>query len=67
MLISKLIDFCEYIETLLSDNADALGIEAVYYGDQDRLPVTPAVCVEPDNKARNLKGAQRLTRIDFTA
>jgi hypothetical protein len=34
----------------------------VFYGDQDRIPRTPAVCVEPGEKNRELDGAPNMTR-----
>lgn len=56
---------CDYMYDLIDKNASALGIEALYYGDQDKLPATPAVCIEPDEKPRELKGAQRMTLVRF--
>lgn len=38
----------------------------VYYGDQDRIPRTPSVCVEPGNKDRALAGAPNMTQNEFT-
>ena len=45
---------------LISDNKTALlGADAeVYYGDQSRVPVTPALCVEPGESNRILAGGQ---------
>jgi hypothetical protein len=40
-------------------NKLGLGIGVVYYGDQERLASTPALCVEPDMKTNELKGATR--------
>ena len=36
------------------------------YGDQDRLPSTPAVCVEPGDKDRTLEGVPNMTLNEFT-
>ena len=44
---------------------DDVGIKQVMYGDQDKIPVVPFVCVEPSNKRREFNGAPRRTRIDF--
>ena len=38
----------------------------VYYGDQNIIPRTPTVCVEPDNKQRRLAGVPNMTENDFT-
>jgi hypothetical protein len=42
-----------------------LDIATVYYGDQDRFPATPSVCVEPGDKNRTLQGAPNMTQNDF--
>jgi hypothetical protein len=38
---------------------------AVFFGDQDRIPSTPAVCVEPGEKNRTLNGAGQMTDNEF--
>jgi hypothetical protein len=55
----------EYLQQLLQDNALTLGLAAVYYGDQDKIPVNPAACIEPDNVDRTLNGASRVAQIVF--
>jgi len=37
-------------------------VSVTFYGDQDRLPSTPAVCVEIGDKQRGLEGAPDMTR-----
>jgi len=37
----------------------------VFYGDQDRIPATPSVCVEPGDKTRQLDGAPSMTQNEF--
>jgi hypothetical protein len=39
--------------------------EDVMYGDQDRIPRTPFVCVEPNDKQRTLKGVPNMTENEF--
>jgi hypothetical protein len=51
---------------MLSTNAVALNLEDVFYGDQQRIPRTPAACVESGEKRRALKGAPRMTLVDIT-
>jgi hypothetical protein len=46
-------------------NEANLGIAVTYYGDQDMLPVTPAVCIEPSDKVRTLAGAPNMTENVF--
>lgn len=59
---------CRFLVNKLNASAakTALQIQDVYYGDQERLPRTPAVCVEPGEKVRELNGAPRRTLITFT-
>lgn len=56
-LVSDLDVVATLLYNKLQDNATALGINGVYYGDQARVPTTPAVCVDPDNKIQRYKGA----------
>lgn len=64
-IITSLVDFTEAVENVLKDRQVELGLEAVFYGDQDRIPVTPTACVEPIDKGRSLQGAQRYTVLNF--
>lgn len=61
----SLVAVCDYLYDLISRYKSEYGIFEVYYGDQERLPGSPIVCVESDAKPRELKGAQRQTRVDF--
>ena len=45
----------------------ANGIQQVIYGDQDKIPVVPMICVEPSSKRRDISGLPRKTVIDFEA
>lgn len=53
--------------TKIDDNKSTfrIPVQGVYYGDQDRLPVTPAVCLEPGTKQRTLVGQPNMTQNDF--
>lgn len=59
-------DIAEYLVTLIDTNKIPLGIDVVYYGDQQKLDAGIVVCVEPDEKVRNLKSATRMTRVEIT-
>lgn len=37
----------------------------IFFGDQDRIPRTPAVCIEPGEKNRELQGAPNMTLNTF--
>ena len=54
----------QHIYQRLVDNREPLRLADVYYGDQNLLPRTPAVCVQPGGWLRELAGAPR--RIDQT-
>jgi hypothetical protein len=64
-LTGSLVDICDYLFNLLDTNRSLLGLEGVYYGDQELLPATPTACVDPGEKPRGLKGAQRMSRVEF--
>jgi hypothetical protein len=63
-LATKLSEVCDRLKLLLEAQAESLGIadDGVFYGDQERIPVSPAICVEPDLKRVELYGAGRMTK-----
>lgn len=65
-LTGSLKVIADYYYQLLKANADTLGLLAVYYGDQDNIPVSPVACVEPDSKVRTLVRIGRGTDVDFS-
>lgn len=67
-LLTTLSQFGLQMKTLLETNAGTLGIAdgGIFYGDQARIPVSPAVCVEPNNKSVDLYGAGRMTEVKIT-
>jgi hypothetical protein len=65
-LITKNSELADYVVTLLTTNKTVLGLQDVYYGDQDLLPRSPAVCVEPNSKKQELNGAPRRVRIELS-
>jgi hypothetical protein len=50
IVITAIYDWIDYWEQQFKDAADTIGYEAdmVFYGDQDRIPGYPAICLEPD-------------------
>jgi hypothetical protein len=46
-----------YQKLLDPTNMAALGVVGVWYGDQQILPTTPALCVSPGTKKREFQGA----------
>ena len=65
MTTASLYTFTDWVYNLLMTNSVSLGLQLVTYGDQLQLPVTPAACVEPDNKQNSYKGMQRAIYVDF--
>jgi hypothetical protein len=49
-LTASLAEVTQALVDKLELNADSLGLKGIYYGDQNKLPITPIACVEPDNK-----------------
>jgi hypothetical protein len=66
-LATKLSEVCDRTVLLFREQAEGLGIEesAIFYGDQERIPISPAVCVEPGEKKVELYGAGRMTEVNF--
>lgn len=58
-LTDSAVVVAQYVFDMVEYNKAALGIEAVFYGDQSKYPVTPAAAVEPAIKRRVLVGAPR--------
>lgn len=57
----------DFIFNLLDTNKATFtpAVQAVYYGDQKQIPVTPAITVAPGQKTRALAGAPRRPVNDF--
>ena len=57
---------CITLKDYLDNNKANFGVFDVYYGDQDRIPRTPSICVKPGTKERQLNGAPRRTEVKIT-
>jgi hypothetical protein len=66
MITTRYTTFAKDVHDRLEAAKVTLGIVDVYYGDQQRIPRTPAVCVEPGGKTRELNGLPRRTAIRLT-
>jgi hypothetical protein len=62
-LQTKISYFADYVQQQIQAACDSqtLPFEGVYYGDQDKIPTTPIVCIEPDDKSNVLNGVPRKT------
>lgn len=63
VLIDSYVSLAQIVEQKLTDNKTALGLKGIFYGDQRRIPYTPAACVEPMGKNRELQGLPRRTAV----
>lgn len=54
-----------YIYQMMITNKAALSVASVWYGDQELMPLTPALCVSPGNKKREFQGASFRTLNTF--
>jgi hypothetical protein len=62
----SLVTVADVLVAKLEASADSLGLTDVFFGDQDLIPRSPAACVEPGDKTRDLQGATRRTENVFT-
>lgn len=58
--------FAKDTQVLVEANQVALGLTDVFFGDQTKIPRTPAVCIEPGGKTRELNGIPRRTYVTLT-
>lgn len=65
-LTDSLLTVAKHIESILVAQQLALNVKDIFFGDQERIPRTPAVCVEPGEKRREYNGAPRRTQVDLT-
>lgn len=57
----------QYLFSMLDSNRVDLGLKGVWYGDQEKIPETPAACVEMGLKRRELNGTPRRTLVVIDA
>lgn len=62
-LTDKISVVSQAVHDLLEENKVGLGLADVWYGDQEKLPQTPAACVEAGTKTRDLNGSPRRTQV----
>lgn len=64
-LTDSLVNVADSLIGILDAAKKDLGIKDIWYGDQDRIPRSPAVCIETGEKKRRLKGAPRMTSVEL--
>lgn len=64
-LISDLSTYSLALESHLNDYKDQLGLQQIFFGDQDRVNTTPIACVEPDTKDSAYKGSMGLRSVQL--
>lgn len=62
-LTDQLVVVANALKGILEDAQEDLGLEDVFYGDLDRIPRSPAACIETGEKTRELEGAPRRTLV----
>jgi hypothetical protein len=62
-LTSSSYEFAHAIKDALDADKTTLGLQAVYYGEQNKIPVTPVAMVDPGPLNRQLQGAPYRTPI----
>lgn len=67
-MTTSVVDVAVYLQSLIEANQNALSIpnNGIYYGDQQRIPVTPCVCIETGDKSSQLNGAPRRVMTTMT-
>lgn len=63
----SLVTYTQYLYDMINTNLEPLGVAAIFYGDQAKIPVTPTVCVDTDTKVRVINGTSRRTENTLTA
>lgn len=66
-LIDSLEEYVLTVHGKLGDNKSLMDVHDVHLGDQDRLPKTPCLSVEPGNKSREYNGAPRRFAVQLDA
>lgn len=51
------------IKSIIQTNSNSWGLAGVYYGDQQKIPRTPVICVESGPKDVGLAGAPRRVEV----
>jgi hypothetical protein len=62
MLTDKMSEYMDWGVNLFTANKTSLGLQDIYRSDQNLIPRTPTLCVEPGVKRRELIGAPRKTQ-----
>jgi len=67
VLSNSLVEVCDYQFDKMVENKANLVLADVFYGDQNLIPVTPVVCIEPQIKTNTLdeSAAARKISIEF--
>ena len=58
-LTDSLTSITNYLFDKFDSTRDTYGLQDVFYGDQDSIPRSPCLCVEPGPKTRNVGGVNR--------
>jgi hypothetical protein len=65
-MYTTLNEVSTYFVDILNERKSNYDLYDVFYGDQDRIPNTPSVCVEPGTKERQVQRIPKGTDITIT-
>ena len=66
MIPVYLYQVADALKTLIETNQVSLGIEEVYFGDQERIARHPSVCIEPNLQRNDIAGVATPMRLQRT-
>lgn len=64
-LSTSLVEVCDYMLDKMLDNKANLGLADAFFGDQNTIPTTPIVCIEPQMKTNILNESAAARKIDI--
>lgn len=66
-LTDSIVTYTGAIKSLIEANNVVLGFQGIYYGDQQNIPKSPSLAVEPGTKVREIAGASRAVTVTLTS
>lgn len=65
-LTDDIVLVADALKLIVESTKPTLKIKDVYYGDQERIPRNPSVCLETGETSRELNGAPRRVAVSMT-
>lgn len=64
--VTSPLGLAKILKAIIEASQNTWALQAVYLGDQERIPFSPTICVEPGPKTRELAGVPRRTNTLLT-